>query len=144
MADNLVARIVSSEYVDIAMELREEKVRQAVENIRQEHPCECSEPVCPVIHEPAVEASEASDEVEEMPKNESNDIVERFAQALKDGNVESVKVNPSDVSVDLVKTLLALMGTLVTAAAVPFFKTIIGDSMEVAMRKVVADMVQEK
>ena len=89
-----------------------------------------------------MEAPAASEEVEERPKSEQDELIEKLTQAIKEGKVDAVKVDPANVSIDLVKTLVAMMGTLTAVAIVPFFKALMTDCMGDAMRKFFSDMVK--
>lgn len=135
-ADNLVARLISSEYVDIALELRAEKVRQVVEEARQSTIPEVSEEFVPEVSEPAVEASEASEKVED---DDVAKVLERVLKAM-----ETSDKRPESKEVDYLKTLATLFSSMTAMAVTNFFKSIMVGSTKEVMKDIMTEMVTTK
>lgn len=136
VADNLVARLISSEYVDDALRYRDEKVRQLVDNIHQKASCECSEPVCHEVSEPVVEAPAASEKVED---DDVAKVLERVLKAM-----EASDKRPESKEVDYLKTLATMFSSMTAMAVTSFFKSIMVGSMKEVMKEIMAEMVTTK
>lgn len=135
-ADNLVARLISSEYVDIALELRAAKVRRVVEEVRQSTIPEVSEEFVPEVSESAVEASESSEKVED---DDVAKVLERVLKAM-----ETSDKRPESKEVDYLKTLTTMFSSMTAMAVTNFFKSIMVDSMKEVMKDIMTEMVTTK